>query len=132
MLRFGENIKKLRKDKGLKLHDMPKKIGIKPTTWGGYERNESHPKLLDLIKICEFFDISETDLIHGNLDNESFQLNKPPQNHGENWEKKYYKKVEESELTYKKLSKCQAECLLLIKKYETVKNIDIQLSEKKE
>lgn len=64
---FGKNLQYLRKLKGLNQGEMLDIIGIKRTTWGGYENGTSFPKFDDLLKIAEYFDISETDLIRKDL-----------------------------------------------------------------
>jgi len=65
---FGENLKFLREKKGLKQSEMIDFVGVKQTTWNGYEKGNSFPKFEDLIKISKYFDISETDLIHNDLE----------------------------------------------------------------
>ena len=73
---FGKNIKYLRLKKGLKQSEMIDFVGFKQTTWNGYETQKSFPKFEDLVKISKYFDISETDLIHKDLENEGFTKTK--------------------------------------------------------
>jgi len=66
---FGKNLRFLRKSKGFNQDEMPDIIGFKRTTWSGYETEKSFPKFEDLIKISEYFGISEGDLINLDLEN---------------------------------------------------------------
>lgn len=67
MLMFHKNLNYLRLSKGLKLAEMPDSIGFARSTWSGYELGNSFPNFKDLIKISEFFGVSESDLIHADL-----------------------------------------------------------------
>lgn len=92
---FGKNLKFLREKKGLKQSEMIDFIGIKQTTWNGYENEKSFPKFEDLIKISKIFDVSETELIHTNLESSSinqtedksssFQLNENQESYNTNY-----------------------------------------------
>ncbi|MDB0602197.1 helix-turn-helix transcriptional regulator [Tenacibaculum maritimum] len=64
---FSLNLKFLRKKKRLRQDEV---LGFKRTQWANYEGGKSYPKFIDLIEIANFFDISETDLIHSNLSKE--------------------------------------------------------------
>lgn len=65
---FGKNLTFLRNKKGLKLQEIGDLLGFSRSQWNNYECNTSFPKFLDLIKISKYFDISETDLIHVDLE----------------------------------------------------------------
>lgn len=54
---LGAKLRKLRKERGLTLEQVGEALGIKPNTYGKYER-EIAPKQETLIKIAEFFDVS--------------------------------------------------------------------------
>ncbi len=64
---FSSNLKILREKKGLNQSQI---LDFKRTQWTNYENGISYPKFIDLIRIANFFDITETDLIH-------YDLNKP-------------------------------------------------------
>ncbi len=64
---FKENIKLLRIKKGLKQNEMLTAIGIKQSTWNGYETGNSTPYLSVAIEISKYFDISIGDLIEKDL-----------------------------------------------------------------
>lgn len=67
MIYFGENLRYLRKERNLKQAQIKAATGFSSTAWNNYENNVSYPKFLDLVKISEFFNISESDLIHKDL-----------------------------------------------------------------
>jgi transcriptional regulator with XRE-family HTH domain len=69
MLMFASNVKYLRESKGLKQADMLGTLGIKQSTWNGYEKGISTPTLNQLIAISDFFGISEGDILHQDLTN---------------------------------------------------------------
>lgn len=64
---FSQNLKYLRKSRGLSQSEMLTELGFERTTWGGYETGKSKPSLDDFIKIADYFGISEYDLLHKNL-----------------------------------------------------------------
>lgn len=63
---FAANIKHLRLERGLKQHDF-KELGFSRTQWNNYEKYVSRPKVNDIVKIANFFDVTETDLLHVDL-----------------------------------------------------------------
>ena len=68
MIFFNKNLLFLRIKKGMTLKDISKEIGFSTSQWNKYELGYSYPKFLDLIKISKYFDITETDLIHKELE----------------------------------------------------------------
>lgn len=66
---FGKNLTFLRNKKGLKLQEIGDELGFSRSQWNNYECNISFPKFLDLIKISKYFDVTESDLIHKDLEN---------------------------------------------------------------
>ena len=68
MIYFRKNLYFLRSKKLMTLKKISKEIGFTSSQWNNYELGLSFPKFLDLIKISEYFDIPESDLIHKNLE----------------------------------------------------------------
>lgn len=68
MIFFNKNLLFLRIKKGMTLKDISKEIGFSTSQWNNYELGYSYPKFLDLIKISKYFNITETDLIHKELE----------------------------------------------------------------
>ena len=64
---FAENLKFLRDRNRLKQTDMQSVLGFSQTTWNNYERGVSFPKMGDLEKISDYFQVLESDLLHTEL-----------------------------------------------------------------
>ena len=64
---LAQNLKFLREKAGLKQNRTLETIGFSPTTWNNYEKGKSKPSLEDFIKISNYFEVSETDLLHSDL-----------------------------------------------------------------
>lgn len=58
---FSENLRGLRKSLGKKQGEI---LDIKASTWGNYESGASTPILKDFIKICEFFGVTEFEILN--------------------------------------------------------------------
>lgn len=50
---IGENIKKLRKEKGLTQKQLAKECGLSIATIQGYEQGKYEPKYITLLKLCD-------------------------------------------------------------------------------
>lgn len=118
MLFFGKNLEYLREKEGLKQLEMPNFIGIERTTWNGYEKQKSFPKLEEFIRICLKFSISETDMLHTDLSKEGAK-HLAVKYINEDWKDKYYKKVDECEELRKEL-------LDIIKKQQPVAKLKLK------
>lgn len=66
---FSRNVKFLREKKGLKQSEMQEQCGFPRSTWNNYETGKSKPGLEDLIKISQYFGVSESQLLHTEIDN---------------------------------------------------------------
>ena len=104
---FGKNLKYLRKINGLNQDAMLDTIGFKGSTWSGYEIEKSFPKFEDLIRISEYFGISEGDLINMDLSNVEVTGNLANKKNGKNVEVKVERNVEVNANTEQK-QPCQA------------------------
>jgi len=77
---FSNNLKLLRKRLRLKQDQV---LDIKPSTWSNYEQGSSTPVIKDLIRICQFFGISETQVLHNphlieDIESGKIQVNSTP------------------------------------------------------
>ena len=68
MIYFSKNLKYLRELRGLKQSEIPDYTRFSQTAWNNYEKGVSKPKFDDLIEISNFFGVSESDLIHLDLE----------------------------------------------------------------
>ena len=55
---FGDNIKRLRKNKGLKQQEIAELLGVKRNTYSDWENGKTEPSFDNLFKLADFFDIS--------------------------------------------------------------------------
>lgn len=61
----GENIKKIREEKGMTQKELAEKCGIIYQTIGKYERGLLNPKMETLVKIANAMDVYASDLLKG-------------------------------------------------------------------
>ena len=64
-MNIGENIRKIRKEKGKSAKDIANKVGCSTQAILQYERGERTPNINMLEKICKALDVTYTDLIEG-------------------------------------------------------------------
>jgi transcriptional regulator with XRE-family HTH domain len=58
MVMIGERIKMLRSEKGLTMKDMAEMFDLSISAWNKYEKNEAEPKLDNIVKMADFFNVS--------------------------------------------------------------------------
>ena len=69
MVKINENIRFLRKQKGLTQEQFAEKIGIKRSVVGAYEEGRASPPLETLLKMAELFQVTADDFISKDLSN---------------------------------------------------------------
>jgi transcriptional regulator with XRE-family HTH domain len=69
ILAIGENIRRIRKSKGLTMKDLGNSIGISEQGVGNYERGDREPSIDIINKIASCMDVSVTELIGASEDN---------------------------------------------------------------
>ena len=72
-MKIGQNLRKLRKKKGLSLRELEKEIGISYNTLGSYERNTCQPTIENCYKICRYFEVPMEYLIFGDAVSQEFK-----------------------------------------------------------
>ena len=60
---FGDNIKRLRKNKGLKQQEIAELLGIKRNTYSDWENGKTEPKLENVVKIAQIFNTTTDKLL---------------------------------------------------------------------
>jgi transcriptional regulator with XRE-family HTH domain len=73
ILVIGENIRRIRKSKGLTMKDLGKAIGISEQGVGNYERGDREPSIDIINKIAASLDVSVTELIGVSEDNNTIK-----------------------------------------------------------
>ena len=72
-MKIGNNLRKLRKKKGLSLRELEKEIGISYNTLGSYERNTCQPTIENCYTICKYFEVPMEYLIFGDDISQDFK-----------------------------------------------------------
>ena len=60
---FGDNIKRLRKKKGLKQQELAEILGIKRNTYSDWENGKTEPKLGNVVKLAHVFGTTTDELL---------------------------------------------------------------------
>lgn len=55
---FGDNIKRLRKNKGLKQQEIAELLGVKQNTYSDWENGKTDPSFENLVKLADLLDVS--------------------------------------------------------------------------
>lgn len=72
---FSNNLKEIRKSKGLTQKDMAEKIGVAKSTYSLYESGKREPNILTIKKIAKVLDISASELLNIKVNvNENLRL----------------------------------------------------------
>ncbi len=105
-LYFGDNLKYLREKSGLDSTQFYDSLNVKRTTWSGYENKKSFPKVEDLIRIAEYFGLSEGSLLHENLKNSHLKSKNKDVENASSYQKKASKEsvAEDEKEIYKTAS----------------------------
>jgi len=81
---LGNNLRFLRKKNEWTLGEIPDNTGFSSSQWNNWELSLSFPKFLDFLEISKKFNVSETDLIHVDLQNAHLNENKKVLKNSEN------------------------------------------------
>ena len=73
MVRIGDALKKLRKEKGLSYRKLEKHVGISFNNLAMYERNEISPSLANAVKVATFFEVPVEYLVLGERTNFNYR-----------------------------------------------------------
>ena len=60
---FGDNIKRLRKNKGLKQQEIAELLGVKRNTYSDWENGKTEPKLENVVKLAQIFNTTTDELL---------------------------------------------------------------------
>ena len=60
---FGDNIKRLRKNKGLKQQEIAELLGVKRNTYSDWENGKTEPKLENVVKLAQVFNTTTDELL---------------------------------------------------------------------
>ena len=66
-MRFGENLKNLRKIKKLSQEKLAEKVGVSRQSISKWECGEAYPEMDNILILCKIFNCKVNDLIHEDL-----------------------------------------------------------------
>lgn len=66
-MHFHTNVRTLRVEKDLKQKELAKKIGVAPSIISAYEKGTSSPRIENLIKLADVFDVKPGELLDKNF-----------------------------------------------------------------
>lgn len=74
-MKFGSQLRELRKKRGLSQIEAANKLGLKQNTFSHYENGKSFPDMATLIKIAEYFKVSLDELVYSLEENTKETIN---------------------------------------------------------
>ena len=66
-MKFGENLKKLRKSKSLSQEDLACKVGVSRQSVSKWETGEAYPEMTNILALCDIFKCKINDLVNESL-----------------------------------------------------------------
>ena len=70
---IGQNIRYLRKEKGITQEQLANKLGVNRSMIGAYEENRAEPKLQTMLSICHYFNIDINTLVQRDISNSKIE-----------------------------------------------------------
>lgn len=67
LMKFGENLYKLRKDAKMNQEKLAEEVGVSRQSVSKWENGESYPEMENILKLCEIFHCKINDLVHENM-----------------------------------------------------------------
>ena len=72
-MKFGGNLKELRKIKNLSQEDLAERVGVSRQSVSKWETGEAYPEMNNILMLCKIFNCKINDLLSNNLEDfESF------------------------------------------------------------
>lgn len=66
-MKFGENLKKLRKSKKLSQEDLAERVNVSRQSVSKWENSESYPEMNNILELCKIFHCKINDLVNDSL-----------------------------------------------------------------
>ena len=66
-MKFGDNLKSLRKSKKLSQEDLAEKVGVSRQSVSKWETGESYPEMNNILELCKIFKCHINDLVNDNM-----------------------------------------------------------------
>lgn len=66
-MRFGENLRNLRKNKNMSQETIAEKVGVSRQSISKWENGEAYPEMKNILILCEIFECKLNDLVHEDM-----------------------------------------------------------------
>ena len=66
-MKFGENLKKIRKEKNMSQEQLAEKVNVSRQSVSKWETGESYPEMNNILELCKIFNCNINDLIHTDM-----------------------------------------------------------------
>lgn len=66
-MKFGENLRNIRKAKKMSQENLAEKVGVSRQSVSKWECGEAYPEMAHILKLCEIFHCKINDLVHDNM-----------------------------------------------------------------
>lgn len=66
-MKFGENLKLIRKSKKMSQEDLAFKVGVSRQSVSKWETGESYPEMNNILELCKIFNCKINDIVHTNM-----------------------------------------------------------------
>ena len=66
-MKFGENLKQIRKDKNISQEELAEKLGVARQSISKWETGENYPSMQNIICLCDIFKCKINTLVHENI-----------------------------------------------------------------
>ena len=66
-MKFGENLKKLRKTKNISQEELAEKVGVSRQSVSKWETGESYPEMNNILELCKIFHCKINDLVNDSI-----------------------------------------------------------------
>ena len=66
-MKFGENLKKIRKEKNMSQEELAEKVNVSRQSVSKWETGESYPEMNNILELCKIFNCNINDLIHTDM-----------------------------------------------------------------
>ena len=66
-MKFGENLRVLRKSKNMSQETIAEKVGVSRQSISKWENGEAYPEMKNILSLCDIFHCKINNLVHNNL-----------------------------------------------------------------
>ena len=67
LMKFGENLKIIRKNKKMSQEELAEKVNVSRQSVSKWETGESYPEMNNILELCKIFNCKLNDLVHTDM-----------------------------------------------------------------